>query len=62
MACSMSPSLMSIAAHIEASRTIAEQAQLFKITVSFGNVSSLILLPCYMSLALSFLSLLGLLL
>jgi cystathionine beta-lyase len=34
---------------IEASRTIAEQAQLFKITVSFGSVSSLISLPCYMS-------------
>ena len=34
---------------IEASRTIAEEAQLFKITVSFGSVSSLISLPCYMS-------------
>ena len=33
----------------EASRTIAEEAQLFKITVSFGSVSSLISLPCYMS-------------
>lgn len=49
MTCPMSPSLMSCAAHIEASRTIAEQVQLFKINVSFGNVSSLILLPCYMS-------------
>ena len=38
-----------MACSIEASRTIAEQAQLFKITVSFGSVSSLISLPCYMS-------------
>ncbi len=28
---------------------MAEQAQLFKITVSFGSVTSLISLPCYMS-------------
>lgn len=38
-----------MACSIEASRTVAEQAQLFKITVSFGSVSSLISLPCYMS-------------
>jgi cystathionine beta-lyase len=34
---------------VEASRIIAEEAQLFKITVSFGSVTSLISLPCYMS-------------
>ena len=34
---------------VEASRTIAEATQLFKITVSFGSVTSLISLPCYMS-------------
>lgn len=28
---------------------IVEATQLFKITVSFGNVTSLISLPCYMS-------------
>ena len=33
----------------EASRTIAEEVQLFKITVSFGSVGSAISLPCYMS-------------
>jgi cystathionine beta-lyase len=33
----------------EASRTIAEEAQLFKITVSFGSLGSAISLPCYMS-------------
>ena len=31
------------------SRAIAEEARLFKITVSFGSVSSLISLPCFMS-------------
>ncbi|CAL8468529.1 g8069 [Coccomyxa elongata] len=34
---------------VEASRVIAEEAELFKITVSFGSCSSLISLPCYMS-------------
>lgn len=34
---------------IDASRTIVEETKLFKITVSFGSVSSLISLPCYMS-------------
>ena len=34
---------------VKASRTIAEEAQLFKITVSFGSASSAISLPCYMS-------------
>mmetsp|Transcript_23245 Transcript_23245/g.64221 ORF Transcript_23245/g.64221 Transcript_23245/m.64221 type:complete len:507 (+) Transcript_23245:85-1605(+) len=33
----------------EASKIIVESTQLFKITVSFGNVTSLISLPCYMS-------------
>lgn len=33
----------------EASKTIAEEAQLHKVTVSFGSVSSAISLPCYMS-------------
>ena len=32
-----------------ASQVIAEEAALFKITVSFGSVTSLISLPCYMS-------------
>lgn len=40
---------INLACSTEASRTIAEEAQLFKITVSFGSVSSLISLPCYMS-------------
>jgi cystathionine beta-lyase len=31
------------------SRTIVEATQLFKVTVSFGNVISLISLPCFMS-------------
>ena len=31
------------------SKIIVEQAKLFKITVSFGNTSSLISLPCFMS-------------
>lgn len=31
------------------SKTICEAAQLFKITVSFGNVHSLISMPCFMS-------------
>ena len=34
---------------VKASQIIAEQTQLFKITVSFGSVSSSISLPCYMS-------------
>ncbi len=34
---------------VEASKIIVEETQLFKITVSFGNVTSLISLPCYMS-------------
>ena len=33
----------------EASRIIVEQTKLFKITVSFGSVTSLISLPCFMS-------------
>lgn len=28
---------------------VVEETQLFKVTVSFGNVNSLISLPCYMS-------------
>lgn len=40
---------MSDVCSTEASRTIAEEAQLFKITVSFGSVGSAISLPCYMS-------------
>ncbi|KAJ9512528.1 hypothetical protein QJQ45_018970 [Haematococcus lacustris] len=35
--------------NVEASKIIVEETQLFKITVSFGNVASLISLPCYMS-------------
>ncbi len=34
---------------LEASRIIVEETALYKITVSFGNVVSLISLPCYMS-------------
>ncbi|MEW5307781.1 MAG: hypothetical protein WDW36_010157 [Sanguina aurantia] len=34
---------------LEASKVIVEMTELFKITVSFGNVNSLISLPCYMS-------------
>jgi cystathionine beta-lyase len=34
---------------IEVSRIIVEETKLFKITVSFGNVISLISLPCFMS-------------
>lgn len=34
---------------VVASQVIAEEAALFKITVSFGSVTSLISLPCYMS-------------
>lgn len=34
---------------LEASKAIVDEAKLFKITVSFGNVVSLISLPCYMS-------------
>ena len=35
--------------NVELSRIVVEQAKLFKITVSFGNTSSLISLPCFMS-------------
>ncbi|KAK9829409.1 hypothetical protein WJX72_005673 [[Myrmecia] bisecta] len=35
--------------NVEASKVIVEEAQLFKITVSFGSVTSLVSLPCYMS-------------
>eukprot|EP00775_Hariotina_reticulata_P013490 gene13490-13615_t len=34
---------------LEVSRIIVEESKLFKITVSFGNVISLISLPCFMS-------------
>lgn len=34
---------------VEASKVIVEETRLFKVTVSFGNVTSLISLPCYMS-------------
>ncbi|EFJ41456.1 hypothetical protein VOLCADRAFT_68235, partial [Volvox carteri f. nagariensis] len=34
---------------VEASKIIVEATQLFKVTVSFGNVNSLVSLPCYMS-------------
>jgi cysteine-S-conjugate beta-lyase len=34
---------------VEASKIIVEETKLFKITVSFGSVASLISLPCYMS-------------
>ncbi len=34
---------------VEASKVVVEETKLFKITVSFGNVNSLISLPCYMS-------------
>lgn len=37
------------AGDLEASRTIVECTKLFKVTVSFGNVISLISLPCFMS-------------
>ena len=30
-------------------QVIVEETKLFKVTVSFGNVNSLISLPCYMS-------------
>jgi cystathionine beta-lyase len=35
--------------NVELSRIVVEQAKLFKITVSFGNTTSLISLPCFMS-------------
>lgn len=35
--------------NVELSRIVVERAELFKITVSFGNTSSLISLPCFMS-------------
>ena len=38
-----------IQSSVEASRIIVEETRLFKVTVSFGSVSSLISLPCYMS-------------
>ncbi len=34
---------------LEASRTVVEETALFRVTVSFGSVTSLISLPCYMS-------------
>ena len=34
---------------LEASKEIVEQAKLFKVTVSFGNVTSQMSLPCFMS-------------
>lgn len=34
---------------VDASQTIASEAALFKITVSFGSVISLISMPCFMS-------------
>jgi cystathionine beta-lyase len=34
---------------INVSQAIVEETKLFKITVSFGNVASLISLPCFMS-------------
>eukprot|EP00976_Prorocentrum_cordatum_P071179 1180222-Prorocentrum_minimum.AAC.3 len=34
---------------VDVSQTIVEETELFKITVSFGNVASLISLPCFMS-------------
>jgi cystathionine beta-lyase len=37
------------AGDLEVSRTIVEATKLFKVTVSFGNVISLISLPCFMS-------------
>ena len=40
---------LSVLCSVQASQIIAEQTQLFKITVSFGSVSSSISLPCYMS-------------
>lgn len=41
--------LVCVMRSVQASQIIAEQTQLFKITVSFGSVSSSISLPCYMS-------------
>ena len=35
--------------NVELSKIVVEQTKLFKITVSFGNTSSLISLPCFMS-------------
>jgi cystathionine beta-lyase len=35
--------------NVELSKIVVEQAKLFKITVSFGNTTSLISLPCFMS-------------
>jgi cystathionine beta-lyase len=48
--CSSGGSVLSFeTGSVEASRVIVEQTKLFKITVSFGNVTSQISLPCYMS-------------
>lgn len=41
--------LYGAAGDLEVSRTIVEATKLFKVTVSFGNVISLISLPCFMS-------------
>ncbi len=38
-----------LACSLEASKEVVEQAKLFKVTVSFGNVTSQISLPCFMS-------------
>lgn len=38
-----------ITGDLEVSKMIVEESKLFKITVSFGNVISLISLPCFMS-------------
>lgn len=35
--------------HLEASKAIVELTKLFKVTVSFGSVTSLVSLPCFMS-------------
>lgn len=37
------------AGDLEVSKILVEQTKLFKVTVSFGNVISLISLPCFMS-------------
>lgn len=41
--------IFGVCCSVEASRKIVEQTKLFKVTVSFGSVTSLISLPCYMS-------------
>ena len=45
----LAASMLGPAGDLEASRTIVECTKLFKVTVSFGNVISLISLPCFMS-------------